>query len=533
MKTKIITAISLFSFIATGLYAQIAINNTATNPDASAILDLNSGNSGVNKGFLPPQVSLTDVNSASPITSPATGLVVYSKTAPMGGSGIGYYFWSGTAWVNLSGATGGGISGAGMASYLTRWTGASTLGYSVIEDDGANVGINVNPVVGLKLYVRASSGTAINGTVTDALGYGVAGYNSASSGIGIYGAGSTYAVYGDGSFYGNGSGGYFYDGKEIAVLADHTKQFGINAYGRTGGGYFAGSHNEYAYAGWNGYGVYGYSKTIYNWGAGVYGEDDSAYGVWGVNRTSPYAAVDGDVSVDGGTGVQGHAMTIRSYPVIAWNSYMGAQPLTGMLYTLCSHSGASVQVNYYDGATQWKITGDGSVATVVNNTHGEQVRLVAPEAPEIYFEDYGSGQLVNGKAHINLDADLAANITVNDKHPLRVFIQLENNESCNGVVIKNKTATGFDVVELNGGASNTPFEWHMVANRADQAMNNGMVSRNADVRFAKVNTQAETELKASMQKQSAATPPPVPAALTEDQPVKNTAIQGANGTNNK
>ncbi len=72
--------------------AQIAINNTAANPDASAILDLNTGNSGVNKGFLAPQVALTDVTVAAPVTSPATGLMVYSTTAPTGGNGTGYYY---------------------------------------------------------------------------------------------------------------------------------------------------------------------------------------------------------------------------------------------------------------------------------------------------------------------------------------------------------------------------------------------------------------------------------------------------------
>ncbi len=35
--------------------------------------------------------------------------------------------------------------------------------------------------------------------------------------------------------------------------------------------------------------------------------------------------------------------------------------------------------------------------------------------------------------------------------------------------VTNKTANGFDVIELNHGTSNTAFSWHIVANRANEA----------------------------------------------------------------
>jgi hypothetical protein len=52
-----------------------------------------------------------------------------------------------------------------------------------------------------------------------------------------------------------------------------------------------------------------------------------------------------------------------------------------------------------------------------------------------------------------------------------------------GVVVKNKTATGFDVVELDGGTSSAPFQYHVVANRADEVLPSGRISRTADARF--------------------------------------------------
>ena len=57
-------------------------------------------------------------------------------------------------------------------------------------------------------------------------------------------------------------------------------------------------------------------------------------------------------------------------------------------------------------------------------------------------------------------------MTISKDHPVRVFIQLEGD--CNGVFVTNKTSTGFDVVELARGTSNTAFSWHAVANRADE-----------------------------------------------------------------
>jgi hypothetical protein len=114
--------------------------------------------------------------------------------------------------------------------------------------------------------------------------------------------------------------------------------------------------------------------------------------------------------------------------------------------------------------------------------NGNPVTLHCPETPEFYFEDYGQGQLVNGRAHIQLDSVLAKNVVISEQHPLRVYIQLEDNDSCLGVIVKNKTGSGFDVVELNGGRSNTPFQYHIICNVKDQ-MENGKVNHLQDLRF--------------------------------------------------
>lgn len=89
---KLLISIFLFVFhFAT--FAQVGIGTN--NPDASAQLEVSSSV----KGFLPPRVALTARNSAGPISSPATGLLVYN-TASAGSypNNVlpGFYYNSGT-----------------------------------------------------------------------------------------------------------------------------------------------------------------------------------------------------------------------------------------------------------------------------------------------------------------------------------------------------------------------------------------------------------------------------------------------------
>jgi hypothetical protein len=89
--------IAILLLVTNVLFAQVSINTTGAPPDASAGLDV----SFTNKGFLPPRVALTAINSALPVTAPAVGLLVYN-TAVAGTSPnnvtAGYYCWNGTKW---------------------------------------------------------------------------------------------------------------------------------------------------------------------------------------------------------------------------------------------------------------------------------------------------------------------------------------------------------------------------------------------------------------------------------------------------
>src|SRR5574343_1411191 len=101
MKTKSLAA--LLCIVISMLFTQklnaqnVGINATGSAPDASAGLDIDFKN----KGLLIPRVALTTSNSASPVTSPATSLLVYNTaTAGTAPNNVypGYYFWNGSAW---------------------------------------------------------------------------------------------------------------------------------------------------------------------------------------------------------------------------------------------------------------------------------------------------------------------------------------------------------------------------------------------------------------------------------------------------
>jgi hypothetical protein len=121
-------------------------------------------------------------------------------------------------------------------------------------------------------------------------------------------------------------------------------------------------------------------------------------------------------------------------------------------------------VSYHSGSTFYKILGSGGNVSCIMPTSGGRRILFAPESPEPYFEDFGQGYLENGHARVNLDKLYLDCIKTDATHPLKVFIQL--NDDCNGVYVKSN-GTGFDVYELQNGQSNASFTYRVIGNRKD------------------------------------------------------------------
>lgn len=233
---------------------------------------------------------------------------------------------------------------------------------------------------------------------------------------------------------------------------------------------------------------------------GVYGDNDSlGYGVVGIAASAQATGVSGSSTAATGTGVIGIGNNYASPFVLAIGSGVMGNG------TLCGVAGFSFSttpnVDRYGGYFQTnaggsfayvgqlsntgvarKIAGNGTVNTIVKDVNDKPVLLSCPEAPENLFMDYGSGKLKNGKAHIDIDPTFSKNIVVDEKHPLRVIIQLEGD--CNGVYVTNKSQSSFDVIELKGGNSDVPFTWFISANRADEILPDGTLSRYSAERFA-------------------------------------------------
>lgn len=228
-------------------------------------------------------------------------------------------------------------------------------------------------------------------------------------------------------------------------------------------------------------------------GAGIIGTTNQAgagsAGVWGQNNNTNGTGV-----IAGGNG--------QTASTLSAGSGLAATGFTTAIYARSNNPGISqaiytdnfgsvTRVNYWSGTTQYKINGTGAVSTLVNDGANQKRVMFAPEAPEVLLEDYGTGTLAGGRARIELDPIFARNIAVSEKRPLKVFIQLEGD--CNGVYVTNKTASGFDVVELLNGKSNVRFSWHAVGNRADEDLGGikqldgtfspTRISRYSDLRF--------------------------------------------------
>ncbi|MBN1426014.1 hypothetical protein JXA88_15805, partial [Candidatus Fermentibacteria bacterium] len=183
------------------------------------------------------------------------------------------------------------------------------------------------------------------------------------------------------------------------------------------------------------YGVYGHSDSID--GYGVYGEGPErgvyGYGVhYGVYGEGPERGVYGygyhGVCGDGYYGVIGHTTSTYGYGV------------------------------YYSGG----LAGTGTKSCVVKTSKGPTL-MYCQESPENWFEDFGEGLLVNGRCHVELDPVFLETVTIDAANPMKVFIELED-EECAGIVVK-RGFTGFDVIERQDGQSSSPFWYRVVAKR--------------------------------------------------------------------
>ena len=91
----------------------------------------------------------------------------------------------------------------------------------------------------------------------------------------------------------------------------------------------------------------------------------------------------------------------------------------------------------------------------------QMVNVTSMESTEVWFEDFGSGQLTGGIATVSIDASFKQIVTLSTGY--HVFVTPKGD--CKGLFVANENANGFEVRELSGGQSSAEFDYRIVAHR--------------------------------------------------------------------
>lgn len=305
-----------------------------------------------------------------------------------------------------------------------------------------NIGIGtITPLT--RLHVEVASGSAIRGTQTG-FGSGYLGYSGSIS-LGAFGTTPGAVVF-----------------SEEGVATDNPSLVAVT---RTPAIYAANI---------------GYSNV---WTAGYFGTDNATdiynptalYGQLNVTNSNLggiQRAVFGSMNRGSLAGNPGYSIGVLG---IANSQYQDSYGLMGQ--TFCNnatnynaggyfasnnYSGTNFTYAYVATAGNRKIIGAGTVSEIIPTENHGRITLTCPESPEYWYQDYGTVELVNGQAHIDLDPILADIIFVNNEYPIRAFFTPVDMLNFNGVTMINRTAEGFDIVELNGGTNSGTLEYNLV-----------------------------------------------------------------------
>jgi hypothetical protein len=335
-----------------------------------------------------------------------------------------------------------------------------------------------------RVYTTGSGGNAIIGHAGN--GVGVLGSSTTSHGVwgqadgygaGVYGANAFVGGYGVyGKHYAGGIG--VYGEAKTTTPSSSAGVKGVNI-GTAGAGVIGigatGVAGETTGTDTNNFGVSGYATGSasgvwgfnYNGnGNGVYGSTETGTGVYGRTGNGTAYGVRGENTGTGGKGVWGSGPGVGVYGnTTASSGGIGVYAAAaGNNYALYAENTTGGYAGYFNGNFA---AVNGTKLAIVPTSKGNK-KLYCQESTEVWFEDFGEGQLMGGTAHIDLDPVFLETVTINHQHPMKVFIQL--NDDCHGVYVQRQ-ATGFQVRELGGGASGAHFTYRVVAKRKgyDQA----------------------------------------------------------------
>jgi hypothetical protein len=479
---KIIVLLALFT---SKTYSQVGVNVAV--PDASAELEILS----TNKGFIIPRMTQAQRTA---IASPANGLMVFQTTAP-----IGLFYYNVSTWVQLSTWQ---ITGNTGTNKIVNKLGTTDSNPVIFRTEGTekmridangNVGIGTNnPNLSLDLLgtLRIEDGTQGVGRILTSNANGSIKWEN-SSALGFSGwslTGNTGIS--PTNYIGTSTNQDFYiktnsiidPSVKIRILGDNlttpsaSGNIGIgltaaptskvHVQGNILGGTLPTNTTTAAINAVSG------NTTIGAVSIGVLGQSNStgqgSSGVFGNSITQ--AGGSAEIGVLGrytggtaGAGVFGLAWA-------AAYSDMGATH-NGVYATVSFGTGRGVYGNNpdltigsaYGVYSQGDFALTGTKSASVPTTKGNQL-VYCKESPEIWFEDFGFGELVNGTAHIRLDEMFLETITVDEKNKMHVTLQ-EQAETQGLYYVVDTDNKGFTVKEKKNGRSNGTFSYSIMAKR--------------------------------------------------------------------
>lgn len=427
------------------IFAQsVAINTSGAAAVASAILDITSTTS----GLLVPR--MTTANRTA-IAAPATGLLVYDTNFQA------FWYFDGTIWRPfLSNNTGWTTIGNTGTVPATNFMGSidnvdvvfrtnNTETFRMTNAQKLLVGVTTPTAPGTqKMEVYAATGDAIWGRTPNVGGY--LGYET------NFTVGSAGAINGSGLWAANPTAGYTSSYAQSSGAATVAANINFSSV-------WIASYNlvDNASATFNPSAIYGQlNNTNATMGAGLFKNAIYGYSNRGTTAGNPGYTVGlngvANSQNEDAIGVVGRSFCSSGFSIGGY--------FEGNTYPSVNIAYAYVGGNDGFGAT--KITGTGAVAEIIPTENHGRISLTCPESPEYWYQDYGTVNLVNGKAHVELDPILVDIVFIDEKNPIRVFCTPVNMLYFNGVTMINQTATGFDLVELNGGTNSGTIDYQII-----------------------------------------------------------------------
>lgn len=383
---------------------------------------------------------LGDATNTSGVTTTITGSVLDSPILTLTNTNIGQGYPDA-----LHTNTTNGIS---ILAQSTNQTAVYSIGYNGvvgIAGNAAGVGMLAsNLSTGDGLHSFAGSGNfarGIYGTSTSTTGTGVYGmcpYTGVNGQGGVYGVlGTSDSAFGAGVYaFASHTGG-------MGMYADSVGTYGIYGQSEASGGVGVAGNctGGFGLLGTvsDGFGVVGQANT----GIGVSGSSAHKHGISGTTTAAFFGGVYGNTTTTNAVGVYGSTFNGATNVATAYAGYMDGN-------FAVVHGVKSAAVPHQDGSYRL---------------------LYCIESPENWFEDFGEGKLVGGKAAVTLDPDFAAVVQTDSYH---VF--LTEHDTHQHLIVTKRTPTGFaveadaEIAGLKGKKTADlagTFSWRLVAKRKD------------------------------------------------------------------